>query len=190
MTWDTHGSNFGTSVHYDGHLDHKLHDPRVFGSGDGLIHGIFGIEAVSLYSRDLTHRAGEMKLNIQRRGPAHPPNREAIVNFLLARFQYETDQRHFKYSPSVVGPINESWTETIFTVSFILGNDEHFCDMAIEIARAVFIALGVHDENGYYLARFAVKRETFAMIDASWITFPRWLRMKHRLPIVGPEDPL
>lgn len=192
MTWNF-ASGIGTSVHIDGHFDLTLNNPQVFSAkADENIHGLFGVEAVSQPPDGSSSRGGEIKLTIHRKcGPNVPPASKAIAALLCVEMEKLTEpQSHciLRYCPSVRPPLRESWTDTEFVVSYFLDNGEAFCDSTIEIARAVFVGLGIHDDRGYHLANFSLKRETFVKIDDVWIAFPCWLRMSHRLPIMGPED--
>jgi hypothetical protein len=179
-----------TSIRVDGRFDPKLHDPGVYKDGSQF-HGLFEMEVVSLPEKEHDRR-GEMKLNIRRQDSNLPPQGDALVSLLNAEFERQSGPglKNFRYKPFVKGPATVSWTDTVFTISFFLANGEQFCDFAIELGRAVFAALGILDESGVYLARFDLRRDSFVMIDGSWIAYPRWLRMSHRLPIWGAEDRL
>ena len=184
-------SGIGTSVRMDGAFDPSLNAPNVSYSPEGeRLHGLFGIVAVSLFSKGEEDRRGEMRIDIRCLRRNLPPHSQALIGFLDAEFQRKTQaERHaFRYQPHMKGPERVSWTDTIFTVNFRLGNGEQFCDFTIELARAVFAALGIRDDDGIHLAHFSLTRETFIEMDKAWIPFPRWLRISHRLPIHGPED--
>jgi len=190
MAWDFIIGGIGTSVHIDGHFDPELCDPYVSDiNRDEQAHGLFKMEAISMPCTN-GDRRGEMKLDIRRRrGKNIPPNADAIVGFLSTEIQKLTEgRRPMRYRPHIQPPQEKCWTKTEFLISFVLGNSEQFCDTSIEIGRAVFTGLGVKDDTGISLAGFEIERETFVMIDKAWITFARWLRIKHRLPIYGPED--
>jgi hypothetical protein len=192
ITWNCSGHmGIHTSVCMDGSFNPDLHDPHVFDtSKDDKLHGLFAMESVSQpHEEGDGRRLGEMTIDVRCKGRALTPNSEAIVKFIDAELKKLKDGSpricdHIRVTP----PAQKSWTETKFKLFFILANGAHFCDSSIEIGRAVFNGLGVKDDHGYYLARFAVKRETFVMLDGGWITFPHWLRMSHRLPVFGPED--
>lgn len=192
IRWDLFTSGIGTSVCLDGRFDESLNNPHIHSSAaDAQIHGLFKMEAVSLPldegSRD---RRGEMTLNISgKRGITFAPNIEAIMSRLTPAFEYH-HSKACRNGACITPPATRSWTDSAFVLNFLLADGEQFCDVAIEMGRTVFEALGVHDDSGIYLARFSLDRESFVRIDDGWITFPRWLRMKHRLPIYGPEDSL
>lgn len=192
MTWDCFkGMGIHTSVCMDGSFNPDLHDPHVFStSNDDKLHGLFAMESVSQpYEEGNGRRRGEMIIDIGCKMRTLEPNSKAVVKFIDAELKNLKDVfrpvcDHIRINP----PARKSWTETKFKLSFVLANGAHFCDSSIEIGRAIFTGLGVKDDHGYYLARFTVKRETFIMLDGGWITFPHWLRMLHRLPVLGPED--
>lgn len=188
LTWDCYITALSTSIRLDGefkprdtysHYDHEVEDQY---------HGLFLMEAISLPPSESGQRKGEIILDIRRKsGPNVAPNSKALVDFLDARLSPRVSKRPLpnEYGVHVQPPATESWVDTKFTLSFVLANSEQFCDTAIEIGRGVFEALGINDESGIYLAGFSLKRESFVMIDGSWITFVRWLRINHRLPILG-----
>lgn len=192
MTWECYSGGKHTSVCMDGNFDPTLHNPRVFSTkNDDKLHGLFGMESVSQHrdQRENGLRSGEMTLDIKCKGRNVAPNSEAIVKFLEAKLDKFTKiPKVCEYKIRIKPPQSVSWTDTKFLLSFILAQGIQFCDGSIEIARAVIEGLGIHDERGYFLANFSLKRETFAELDGSWITFARWLRITHRLPIIGPED--
>ena len=139
-------------------------------------------------------RYGEMKIDIRRKsGRNVPPQKNSIIKLVDAELDKLTtfDTRsswRCKRKPRIIPPKTTSWADTIFTVSYKLSDGEQFCDTTIEIARAVFTALGVHDKNKQYLALFSLHQETFVLIEDSWISFTKWLRISHLLSIFGPED--
>lgn len=194
LTWDClHGMGVSTSVCLDGKFKPNATDPKIFDSkAEEQVHGLFQMQITSLpRERDDGQRKGEITLDIRRKsGPNVAPNSKALVKFLEARLSPRVSKRPLpnEYGVSIQPPAIKSWVDTKFTLNFVLANSEQFCDTAIEIGRGIFEALGIHDENGIYLAHFTLKRESFVMIDGSWITFAHWLRMSHRLPIWGPED--
>lgn len=189
LTWDCYGMGLCTSVRLDGEF--KPRDPYNHYNHEVVdqYHGLFFMEATSLpRERDDGQRKGEMTLDIRRKsGPNVAPNSNALVKFLGTKLSPRISKRALpnEYGVSVQPPATTSWTDTKFTLSFVLANSEQFCDTAIEIGRGVFEALGIHDESGICLAGFSLKRESFVKIDGSWITFVRWLRISHRLPILG-----
>lgn len=188
LRWDCYGMGLCTSVRLDGEF--KPRDPynRYNHETEDQYHGLFLMEATSLSrERDDGQRKGEIILDIRRKtGPNIAPNAKAVVEFLDARLSPRSSRRPLnEYGVSVQPPATISWIDTKFTLSFVLANNEQFCDTVIEIGRGVFEALGINDESGIYLAGFSLKRESFVMIDGSWITFVRWLRISHRLPILG-----
>ncbi len=195
LTWDCYGMGLPTSLSMDGNLDLGLVDSKVIDyQAQEKVHGLFRMEAIS-QPRDGEHdqRKGEIVLDIRRqRGPNIPPNSEAIVKFLEARLNNPSgnSKKPNEFGVHIEFPATKRWTDTTFKLFFVLAHREQFCDTAIEIARGVFEGLGIKDESGYSLARFSIKRESYVSIDGSWITFARWLRMSHRLPIIGPEDSL
>lgn len=188
LTWDCYGMGIVTSICLDGvsrprdpynHHNHEAEDQY---------HGLFRMEVTSLPHTEAGQRKGEMVLDIRRKcGPNIAPNSEAIVRFLEAKLSPRSSRAQLpnECGVGIQPPATKSWTDTKFTLSFVLVNSEQFCDTAIEIGRGVLEALGIHDESGIYLAGFSLKRESFVMIDGSWITFVRWLRISHRLPILG-----
>jgi len=192
LFWDCYGMGLPTSLGMDGNFDPNLINPTVSNYiAAESVHGLFGVRAVSLpRDGDEDQRKGSITLDIRRKwGPNIPPNTGAVVTFLDARLNNRNDesQKPNLYGVRIVPPMTKSWTDTVFTLNFVLANREQFCDTAIEIVRGVFEGLGIHDQNGHHLARFELTRESYVEIDGAWITFPRWLRMSHRLPIWGPE---
>lgn len=190
MTWDLF-DGIHTSVCMDGSFNPDLHDPRVFDTkNNNKLHGLFALESVSQpYEEGNGTRRGEIIIDVRCKGRNLEPNSKAIVKFVDAELKKLKDAfrpvcDHIRIDP----PARKSWTETKFKLSFVLANGAHFCDSSIEIGRAILAGLGVKDDEGIYLSRFSVKRETFVMLDGAWITFPHWLRIMHRLPIYGPED--
>ncbi len=194
LIWDCYGMGLPTSLCMDGNFDPDAIDPKVIDyKAEERVHGLFRMEAVSQpRDRDDDQRKGEVVLDIRCQRRNLTPNSKAIARVLEEGLNDlpAGARRPNEYGVHIVSPATESWTDTTFKLLFVLANREQFCDTAIEIARAVFIGLGIHDESGFLLARFSVRRESFVMIDGSWITFARWLRISHRLPIYGPEDPL
>jgi len=196
VTWDWKISGLGTSVHNDGHFDPNLYDPMVYGSGEGKIHKLYSMSIVSLPHERDGDRQGQVELDIKRTGRTYgetTPHSKAIVKYLkraLERLSKEGHGQIIKYLPRVTPPKTKSWTDTKFLVDFVMPNGEQFCDFAIEIGRAVFVGLGIHDEHGWHLADFSHKRETFVTLDGSWITFENWLRVSHTLPIQDSENRL
>ena len=193
LMWDCFGMGVSTSVCLDGKFKPNATDPKVFNSkAEEQVHGLFQMQIISLpRERDDGQRKGEITLDIRRkRGGNIEPNSKAIVKYLEARLNKPPrgQDKPNEYGVRIQPPATKSWIDTKFTLNFVLANSEQFCDTAIEIGRGVFEALGIHDENGINLAHFSLKRESFVMIDGSWITFAHWLRMSHRLPIWGPED--
>lgn len=193
LTWDCYGMGVSTSVCLDGRFKPNATDPKVFDpKAEEKVHGLFQMQITSLpRERDDSQRKGEIILDIRRKsGSNGEPNSKALVKFLEARLSPRVSKKPLpnQFGVSVQPPTTRSWVDTKFTLNFVLANSEQFCDTAIEIGRGIFEALGIHDEDGISLARFTLKRESFVMIDGSWITFARWLRMSHRLPIWGPED--
>jgi hypothetical protein len=190
MTWDCF-MGIHTSVTMNGEFDPSLHNPRVFSTrNDEKLHGLFAMESISQSYDEEGLRRGEISIDVRCKGPNLTPNSDAIVKFVSAKLDKLLEEvcPVCEYKIQITPPQTRSWTDTKFILPFILAKDTHFCDASIEIGRAVFEGLGVKDENGYYLARFEVKRDTFVRLDDVWITFPRWLRIAHRLPIIGPED--
>jgi hypothetical protein len=190
MVWDWHGFGIPTSVTMEGMLDLTIIDPKVISyTAKEKVHGLFQMTAHSF--EDGGDRKGEMVLDIRRaHGPNTAPDSKALVHYLRERFkQLESGARPVcRNGVYIEPPKTKNWTDTKFILRFVLSDGEQFCDTVMQIGRAVFEGLGVKDENGYSLAGFTLKRESFVQLDNGWITFPRWLRIKHRLPIHGPED--
>lgn len=200
-TWDkvTLRWNCGFGLAGSVRVDTGEFDPEAYsqfrGKSSEAVHGLFGMEVFSLPRQQGSNmRQGEMTIDIhQNQGPNVTTQVDAIVAFLEVELSKLKDKTpgctcYCELKPIIIPPKSLSWNDTKFTISFIQAQGVHFCDAAIEVARAVFTALGIHDQGGHYLAGFSVKRETFVMIDDVWITFARWLRMNHCLPITGPED--
>lgn len=191
IDWDFFTSGVCTSVRMNGRLDPNAYDPQVFDSKiEEGIHGLFKMKVHS-YENSARQRMGEMLLDIRRhRGPNVPPRSKELIGLLKAKFEASGPNGLpvCKYGVSVEGPATESWTDTKFLLRFVLADGEQFCDTAIDIGSAVFEALGVNDVSGVYLARFSIRRESFVMLDGAWITFAKWLRISHLLPVMGPED--
>lgn len=192
ISWRFSVMGIGTSVCMDDAFNLKAYDPYLWSpSAAEKIHGLFSMECVSQPDDGDSMRKGEMTLDIRRmQGPNSPPRSAIIVQLLRAQMKLLTVGHvpTLRYAPRVVPPERESWDDTKFKIYYLLDNGEQFCHKSIKIARAVFKALGVHDDDGYWLAYFTVKRESFVRVDSSWVTFQRWLRMENRLPIYGPED--
>lgn len=187
LSWEWKSIGLATSIASDGEFDRSL-AKFSFGS-DRRLHKLYGIEAVSEPYDKGGQRRGNMTLEIRQSNNTAPAT-ESIAKRLSASLlkMTECDPPIRRYGVHIILPKTESWTDSKFILSFPLADGEEFCDSSIEIARAVFEALGIDDERGYMLAKFSHKRESFVMIDDAWITFTRWLRMSHRLPIYGPED--
>ena len=79
----------------------------------------------------------------------------------------------------------ESSREAV-TVKFLPENGDQFCDTAIELASAIFKALGVKNNGGYVLADFKLTQETYVWLDDAWTSYAQWLRIKHHLPVHTP----
>ena len=192
-TWDKvtliWGCSLGlrTSIAENGDFDTKV--SRDF--SDHRRHDLHKMSAFSVNAGRGDQRRGEMTLHIKQ---SHNVDTaiEVIVERLKSAFAKLTDGPNAvrQYGVRIDPPKEKSWTDGKFTLTFVLVDREQFCDQAIEIARAVLEALGIEDSNGYKLANFSLKRESFVMIDGSWITFVRWLRMSHRLPIFDMNDML
>ncbi len=195
LNWDFSVSGLGTGVLVEGGFDPTIHDPYVFSGSerDRKTHHLIEIEAISMPQKG-EQRKGEMTVDIKIKHNL-TPHYETITQRLREALDKLTQgPRPIRQAPvGIIEPqghpnMKRSWMDTKYSLSFVLANGEQFCDSSIEIARTVFEGLGVKDPNGYSLANFSLQRETFVNIDGSWITFPRWLRMHHRLPIYGPED--
>lgn len=123
------------------------------------------------------------------------PERDAKIEVAIRRVSIcPTDQRETilnRLSTAMAGKASVKdggeYSE-IFTISFSLDNGDKFCDTAIELVREIFKALGLKDEKGLRLAGFKITQETFFHLDDGWVSFARWLRMQHLLPVFGPED--
>ncbi len=200
LKWDFGGQNLcggglATSVTAEGEFDPNICPPNALPDRH-KVHVLGKMTAISEPRRG--QRRGSIKLEIYgcfHNGSNQPPQAEAISKFLEQSIKRMTEDpaRKRKWGVRIELPSNPhgfkpSWMDTEFTLSFVLDDGEQFCDTAIEIARAVFEGLGVHDFHGLFLARFSLRRDTFVNIDGSWITFAKWLRINHRLPIYGPED--
>ncbi len=197
-TWDkvTFRWNFRmglpTGVLMNGRVDLKLIDPRGFDyEAQKKVHGIFGMEAVSLPHEDREPRRGEMTLEINGcTCLTFAPLKGAIVRLLRKEMKRRAEHlsRSFRNEPQVIGPEGNGWTHNKFTIRFVMENGEQFCHYVMDLGEAVFAALGIHDKQGFCLADFSITRDSFVKMDGAWITFPHWLRMEHRLPVQGPED--
>jgi len=191
FTWDFR-MGLPTGVLMNGRVDLGVIDPRVFSSeAQKKVHGIFEMQAMSLPHEDGELRKGEMTVAINGcTCRTFAPAKNALVRLLQSEMKRRTNFHpvSFRNEPRVVGPQGNSWMDNKFKIHFVMENGEQFCHYVMDLGQAVFAALGVHDENGYYLAGFSLKRDSFVKIDSSWVTFPHWLRMKHRLPMEGPED--
>jgi len=200
MLWDFGGKHLcgggiATSVTAEGGFDLSVCLPNSMRDRH-KVHVLGRMKVVSEPRRD--QRRGSMKLDIYgcfHNGSNQPPQEEVIISFIKRAIEKMTEDpsRKRKWGVSIEPPparygLKKSWMDIEFTLSFDLDNGEQFCDSAIEIARAVFDGLGVQDPTGLYLARFILQRDTFVNIDGSWVSFARWLRISHRLPIYGPED--
>jgi hypothetical protein len=202
LLWDFGGRNIGgggiaTSVTPEGDFDPNACPPNSM-SERNKVHVLGKMEAVSL-PRSGGQRRGQIKLDIAGcfyKGSNQPPQEEAIIKFINQAMEkmIEDPLRKRKWGVNIEPPParyhgwKKSWMDTEFVLSFVLADGEQFCDSVIELAEAIFEGLGIHDDHGFSLANFSIKRDTFVMMDGSWITFARWLRMSHRLPIYGPED--
>ena len=137
LVWDYHITSLPTSVCMDGSFDPDALDPHVFSQkAQERVHGLFRMSAVSQpRDREDDQRKGEMILDIRRQcGPNIPPNSDAIRRFLEEELN---DLRRGAKRPNENGvriksPSTKSWTDTIFTLSFVLANREQFCDTAID----------------------------------------------------------
>jgi hypothetical protein len=186
LTWDCH-LGLRTSIAENGDFDAEV-------SKDYSQHGrhdLHEMSAFSVHAERGDQRRGVMNLHIKQ---SHNVDTavEAIVKRFESAFAKLTDGPNAvrQYGIHIETPKDKSWIDGKFTLSFVLADREQFCDQAIVIARAVLEALGIEDSKGYRLADFSLKRESFVMIDGSWITFVRWLRMSHRLPIFDTKDML
>jgi len=181
-----------TGVLMNGRIDLKVIDPKVFDyEAKKKVHGIFGMEAVSLPHEDRESRRGEMTLEINGcTCSTFAPVKEAIVRLLRKEMKRRAKHlsRSFRNEPQVIGPEGNGWTHNEFIIRFVMENGEQFCHYVMDLGEAVFAALGIHDERGFHLADFSIARDSFVKMDGAWITFPHWLRMEHRLPVQGPED--
>ncbi|CAN5147859.1 hypothetical protein BH11PAT3_BH11PAT3_2560 [soil metagenome] len=188
VAWDFNGSSLGTNVCMNGDFKPELNDGKYSSENETLIHGLNGMEAVSLPCEDRSsQRIGEITLHITgKRAITFAPNIEAIMSYLKPPFDYN-DHKRLGFGVSILPPKSKSWMDSKFVLRTVLSDGHQFCDCAIEIGKMVFDALGINDPNTYRLARFSITRESFVMIDGSWITFTRWMRIKHRLSVYGPE---
>ncbi len=181
-----------TGVLMNGRIDLKVIDPKVFDyEAKKKVHGIFGMEAVSLPHEDREPRRGEMTLEINGcTCSTYAPVKEAIVRLLRKEMKRRVKNlsRSFRNEPQVIGPEGNGWTHNEFIIRFVMENGEQFCHYVMDLGEAVFAALGIHDERGFHLADFSITRDSFVKMDGAWITFPHWLRIEHRLPVQGPED--
>lgn len=182
-----------TGVLMNGRVDLKAVDPGGFDyEAQKKVHGIFGMEAISLPHEDREPRRGEMTLEINGcTCSTFAPLKKAIIQLLRKEMKRRADlcpSRSFRNEPQVIGPEGNSWMDNKFTIRFVMENGEQFCHYVMDLGEAVFVALGVHDEHGFHLADFSITRDSFVKMDGAWITFPHWLRMEHRLPVQGPED--
>lgn len=202
LLWDFGGQNIAgggiaTSITPTGSFDREA-CPANSMANRRLTHVLGKMQAIS-QPRNRGQRRGVIKLDIAgcfHNGSNKPPRDDAIVGFIKQAVEKMTKEpsRKRKWGVQIEPPPvryhghGKSWMDTEFTLSFALDDGEQFCDSVIEIARAVFEGLGVHDESGLWLARFTLRRETFVNVDGAWISFARWLRISHGLPIHGPED--
>lgn len=136
------------------------------------VHKIYGIKATAMHDR-----TGQIDVEIRRVAISPTTKRAEILKRLSIKVAGV-----FVYAAQ-----GEEHSST-FTTYFKLEDGDKFCDTAIELVSAIFTALGVEDPSKLRLARFTVTQETFFLFDDSWISFARWLRMSHLLPVFGPED--
>lgn len=143
------------------------HDPK-----EKHVHKIHGVKATAMFDR-----TGEIEIDIRRVAISPTTERKRITDILSVKlpgiFSYRAQGKE---------------NSEIFTICFKLDNGDEFCDTAIKLVSAIFEALGVEDSKGLRLAYFTVTQKTFFWFDNSWISFARWLRMSHLLPVFGPED--
>jgi hypothetical protein len=184
MKWDCH-LGLRTSIAENGEFDAEVSKDY----SQHRRHDLHEMIAFSIHTGRGDQRRGVMNLHIKQ---SHNVDTaiEAIVKLLDSSFAKITGgpSPRRQYGVRIDPPKEKSWTDGKFTLTFVLADGEQFCDQVIEIARAVLEALGIEDSKGYRLADFSLKRESFVMIDGSWITFVRWLRMSHRLPIFDTKD--
>ncbi len=186
ITWDC-SIGLRTSITENGDFDRKVSKCL----SQHRRHDVHGMSAFSAYSDQEDQRRGVMVLHIKQSHNVDTAT-EAIVERLKSAFKKLTDGPNAarQYGVRVDPPKDKSWIDGKFTLTFNLTDSEEFCDQAIVIARAVIEALGIEDSDGFVLANFSLKYESFVMIDGSWITQRRWLRIKHRLPVFDIKDVL
>ena len=138
----------------------------------GKTQRLFGLRAVSLPAR-----RGRIEVGIN---PSVNFTSHAGEHHILNRFTklLEDDRRVGVYR----GTWGEgAWPPLIF--NFTLHDGESFCDTAIDIIEAILKRAGVQDEHNYWLGHFTLKQDTFVKFENGWISFIRWLRIQHKLPL-------
>lgn len=68
-------------------------------------------------------------------------------------------------------------------IKFKMGEGESFCDTAITLVKKILERAGVQDRDNYWLGHFTHDQASFVRFENSWVSFVRWLRMEHRLPM-------
>lgn len=79
-----------------------------------------------------------------------------------------------------------TWPDLV--INFTLHDGESFCDAAIDLVEAIFQRAGVVDIGKYHLGNFTLTNSTFVRLENAWISFVRWLRIQHRLPLDYVDD--
>lgn len=68
---------------------------------------------------------------------------------------------------------------------FVLKNGKCFTDQAIEVAQSILESFGVSKTaQAESLARFHLHQETLVHHGGEWICFSRFLRIRHKLPLI------
>lgn len=144
------------------------------------IHTIDMIKATAL-----PDRKGQVDVRIKRLCVSPTTERKSIHDLLSkGLWKQKKELLRLNNDDDRIAVKNEDDFSGIYRVEFWMDNGENFCDMAINIVQEVLNILGVDDKNGYVVAGFTIKQETYVQFENSWITFASWLRIKHRLPIM------
>lgn len=186
LTWNC-SQGIGTSIAENGDFNTKVSN----GFSGQRRHDLHEMSVFSKYVEDGNMKCGVMTLHIKQSYNVDTAI-EVIVNRLKSAFVKLTDGPNAirQCGIHINPPKEKSWSDGKFTLIFVLAEREEFCDQAIEIGRAIHEALGIEDSTGYRLADFSLSYDKFVMLDGVWITFVRWLRMGHRLPIFDTKDML
>jgi len=137
---------------------------------------------IKLVAISMPNRTGKIELEIGRAGFTSPRGADKQKLYdMLSNGMHGGKEVIFSSSRGQGGVIVKNAEELsgTFVITLELADGDHFCDVVLEVVRVIFEILGVEDEKTYKLADFSITQETLVWFGEAWITYARWLRVKH-----------